>query len=115
MDKRLTEFARQNRRDPTWAEAMIWADLRSRQLGYKFRRQQPIGRFIVDFVCFEKRVIVELDGWSHHLEQTWVRDDERHRWLESEGYSVLRFNDEDVRCDRESVIEAIYVALHSGR
>ena len=115
MDKRLTEFARHNRQHPTWAEAMLWSDLRGRQLGYKFRRQQPIGPFIVDFVCFEKLLIVEVDGWSHHLEQTWARDDGRHKWLESEGYSILRFNDEDVRSQRTSVVEAIYFALHSGR
>ncbi|MDJ0663178.1 MAG: endonuclease domain-containing protein [Acidimicrobiia bacterium] len=112
MDKRLTEFARRNRQDPTWAEAMIWADLRRRQLGYRFRRQQPIGRFIVDFVCFEKNLIVELDGWSHHLEQNWRHDEKRHQRLEREGYSILRFNDHDVRDNRESVVEAIDIALH---
>ncbi len=113
MDKKLTEFARRNRQDPTWAEAMIWADLRRKQLGFKFRRQQPIGPFIVDFVCFEKKLIVEVDGWSHHLEQNWQRDEQRHHWLEGEGYLLRRFVDEDVHSDRAAVIEAIYIALHA--
>jgi very-short-patch-repair endonuclease len=111
MNKKLTEYARRHRRQPTWAEAMLWADLRGRQLGYKFRRQQPIGPYIVDFVCFEKRLVVEVDGWTHQLEQNWEPDCERQDWLEGKGYAVLRFNDEDVRNDRGAVGDAIYSAL----
>ena len=94
---------------------MVWADLRGRQLGYKFRRQQPIGPFIVDFVCLERRLIVEVDGWSHHLEQSWHRDQARQDWLEAQGYTVLRFDDNEVRSDRAAVVQAICITLQSAQ
>lgn len=93
---------------------MIWAAIRNKQLGHKFRRQQPIGPFIVDFVCFAKRVIVELDGWTHDLEQNQHYDVRRHARLEELGYRVLRFNDEDVLEDRVGVVDAICAVLESS-
>ena len=113
MDKRLTEFARRNRKNPTRAEAMLWAQLRGRGLGYRFRRQQPIGPFIVDFVCFERKLILELDGWTHHLLQSRGYDDTRQRWLEAEDYVLLRFADEDVWEDIDAVCASILLALDS--
>jgi very-short-patch-repair endonuclease len=92
---------------------MLWADLRNRQLGFKFRRQQPIGPFIVDFVCLEKKLIVELDGWTHDLEENEAYDRRRHQWLEREGFRILRFNDDDVMQDRSGVVDAIYLTLHT--
>ena len=98
---------------PTLAESMLWADLRNRQLGFKFRRQQPIGPFIVDFVCFDKRLIVEVDGWTHTFEETSQRDSERERWLMAQGFRVIRFDDTDVVSAKGAVLEAIYVALRA--
>jgi len=105
-----TERARDLRRDPTEAERALWKHLRLRQLhGHKFRRQQPLGRYIVDFVCLEKRLIVELDG-GHHAEQV-ASDIERTAWLEAQGFRVMRFWNHDVLRDIEAVKEVIRGAL----
>ena len=77
--------ARGMRRQSTDAERKMWASLRSRRLlGCKFRRQAPIGRYIVDFVSYQRRLVVELDG-GHHQDQTDY-DSARTRWLESQGF-----------------------------
>jgi very-short-patch-repair endonuclease len=82
--------ARALRKQPTDAEQRLWFQLRRRQLhGVKFRRQQPIGPYIVDFICFERRIIVEVDG-GQHAEQA-AYDAKRTRFLEQQGYCVLRF------------------------
>jgi len=104
------ERAKALRRDPTEAERALWNHLRMRQLeGHKFRRQQPLGRYIVDFVCLEKRLVVELDG-GQHAEQT-DSDEERTAWLEARGFHVLRFWNHDVLNNIEAVKEVIRGAL----
>lgn len=83
------EFARHNRSHMSKAEAKLWIFLRRRALGHRFRRQHAIGRYIVDFVCLEKRLIVEVDGRQHgDLDNDRVRDDHMRR----RGYRVLRFS-----------------------
>ena len=82
--------ARTLRKKSTDAERLLWKHLRMRQLSaYKFRRQQPIGSYIIDFVCLEKKLIIELDG-GQHTEQS-AYDEERSAWLQERGYRVLRF------------------------
>jgi len=73
--------------------------------GVKFRRQQPIGKYIVDFVSFEKRIVIELDGGQHSAEQE--RDRERDNWLSKQGFKVLRFWDNEVLQNLEGVLEVI--------
>ncbi len=88
------------------AEGKLWQRLRNRKLdGLKFRRQDPIGPYIVDFVCMSERLIVELDGPSHDERQD--HDAARTRWLESEGYRVLRFLNEDVHRSIDDVLRTI--------
>ncbi len=97
--------ARSLRRKPTDAEAVLWALLRDRRLSQtKWRRQTPMGNYIVDFVCLENRLVVECDG-SHHAdgESDAVRD----AWLASQGFQVLRFWNRDVLKERRNVIDAI--------
>ena len=90
----------------------MWNLLRNRQLtGYKFRRQVPVGKYIVDFLCFERK-LVELDGGQHH-EQTEY-DAGRTRVLESRGYRVLRFWNNQVPEEKDAVLEAILIALQEG-
>jgi len=104
------ERARELRKNPTEAEQALWKHLRMCQLeGHKFRRQQPLGRYIVDFVCLEKRLIVELDG-GQHAEQV-LSDTARTAWLETQGFRVLRFWNNEVLSEIESVKEAIREAL----
>lgn len=90
MPLNLTETAKNLRKHSTDAERLLWSRLRTKQLsGYKFRRQEQIGRFIVDFVCYERQLVIEADGGQHALEQ--VKDKERTAWLSSQGFTVLRF------------------------
>ena len=108
----LRTRARELRNNPTDAERVLWGQLRFWQLdGYKFRRQQPLGRYIVDFVCLEKRVIVELDG-GQHAQQASL-DAQRDRWLRDEGFTILRFWNHDVLKDVGAVKELIYKTLQS--
>ena len=88
----------------TDAETILWKHLRGQQLGHKFRRQEPIGRFIVDFVCYEKMLIIEADG-SHHLNNTY--DQARDEWLKAQGYMVLRFWNNDILKNTAGVLEKI--------
>ena len=104
--------ARALRRNPTEAEKILWRELRYWQIeGHKFRRQQPLGNYIVDFVCLEKRLIIELDG-GQHAEQIKY-DLERDAWLHAQGFSVLRFWNNDVIENINGVKEAILSKLES--
>lgn len=106
----LTPRARRLRRESTDAEQVLWRLLRNRQLaGWKFRRQVPIGRYIVDFVCFEKRLIVEIDGGRH--QQQADHDDKRTRWLASEGFRVIRFWNNEVLGETAAVQQAVPTEL----
>ena len=97
------------RKELTPAERKLWAIIRNDQLGVNFRRQHAIDKYIPDFVCSEKKLIIELDG-SQHLEQTEY-DEERTKYLESLGYKVIRFWNNDVTNNIDGVILAIIHAL----
>jgi very-short-patch-repair endonuclease len=104
--------ARVLRRHSTPAEQLLWSVLRDRRLGgFKFRRQRPIGAYVVDFVCLERRLIVEVDGLSHDL--TAEHDERRDATLRAAGYRVLRFGNDEVRAHREGVRQAILDALEA--
>jgi len=106
------DHSRALRRSPTDAEKALWLELRGRRLmGFRFRRQQPIGPFIVDFYCASARLVVEVDGGGHALERKEDRDRERDRALESEGIRVLRFWNTEVLRNMEGVLEAIVKAI----
>ena len=102
-------LAQKMRTKPTDAEAKLWKYIKSKQLlGYKFRRQQPIGPFIVDFVCMELGLVVELDGGQHNEKSKKEYDQERTAFLEKSGFKVKRFWNNDVLKHTEEVIETIY-------
>jgi very-short-patch-repair endonuclease len=104
--KSPTEKAQELRKKSTDAERLLWRHLRAKQLeGLKFRRQEPIGDYIVDFVCFDRSLIVEVDGGQHLQEK--AKDDERTRWLEGQGFKVLRFWNNDVMKNIEGVLRVI--------
>lgn len=90
------------RKEPTPAERKLWSRIRNDQLGVNFRRQHAIGNYIPDFVCIEKKLIIELDG-SQHLEQKEY-DEERTKFLNSLGYKVIRFWNHDVMNNMDGVI-----------
>jgi very-short-patch-repair endonuclease len=98
--------ARNLRKGLTDTERFLWSQLRARQIeGCKFRRQTPIGKYIVDFVCHEKRVIVEVDGGQHSekAEEDRIRD----KWLGEQGYRILRFWNNEVLTNIAGVLEVI--------
>ena len=93
---------------------MLWSKLKARQLyGLKFRRQQPIGNFIVDFACFEKRIVIELDGGQHAI--TKCKDIVRNKWLADEGFTVLRFWNNDVFENLDGITISDKTKMFSGR
>jgi very-short-patch-repair endonuclease len=96
----------------TEAEQRLWSALRRRQLdGLRFRRQVPLGRFIVDFACYDARVVIELDGGQHG--ETEAEDAVRTAWLEDHDFRVLRFWNDEVFENLEGVLEVIRVAAVS--
>ena len=102
--------AKELRNNPTEAERILWQHLRLRQLGgYKFRRQQPLGNYIVDFVCLGKRLVVEVDGRQHNSQHSY--DERCDAWLEQQGFRVLRFWNNEVLYNVEGVKGAIWHAL----
>ena len=104
------EFAKQLRKDATDAEKLLWRYLRSRSLeNVKFRRQQPFGTYIVDFISTEKKLVIELDGGQHATNK--ARDLDRDQDIESEGYKVLRFWNNDVLQKTEGVLERIRIEI----
>ncbi|HYD68632.1 endonuclease domain-containing protein [Azospirillum sp.] len=102
-----TQRARQLRQSATNSERLLWGALRDRRLnGLKFRRQQQIGRYVVDFVCHERRLIIEVDGGQHSV----AGDAERTAFLQAQGYRVLRFWNPEVLTTMPVVLETILAA-----
>jgi very-short-patch-repair endonuclease len=110
--RKRVALARKLRQSHTDAEKALWAKLRNKQLaGVKFRRQQPLGAYIVDFVSFERKVIVEIDGGQHNEEEVSKRDEWRATRLKERGYQVLRFWNNEVLVNMEGVLEKIMEVL----
>lgn len=104
----LKDFARENRKNMTEAESVLWNSLRNKGLGVKFLRQHIIGDYIVDFVCQETGLIIEVDGGYHSEPCQKEEDDTRTRYLESKGFKVIRFTNEEILFNIESVINKVY-------
>ncbi|MBI4279562.1 MAG: endonuclease domain-containing protein [Armatimonadetes bacterium] len=106
----LQHHARRMRREQTDAERMLWSCLRSRRLEHaKFRRQFPVGPYIVDFCCMEQKLVIEIDG-GQHAEQAEA-DSHRTAYLAKLGYRVLRFWDNEVLTNASGVLDCIVEAL----
>ena len=108
--RKNTQRARSLRSNMTDAEQFLWQHLRCKQVnGYKFRRQFPLGKYIVDFICLEEKLLIELDGGQHAEQQSYdaMRDD----WLKEQGFRVLRFWNDDVFQKTEGVLEMTLGAL----
>jgi very-short-patch-repair endonuclease len=117
MAKRsIAGFKRDNakrlRDNHTEAEAILWRHLRRLEIeGTHFRRQVVLGPYVADFACLKHRLVIEVDGSQHGTDRGMAADAVRTRWLEAEGYRVLRFWNNDVMARTDSVLEAIYHAL----
>ena len=109
MDREATiRRARRLRRNPSATERLLWDRLRQRRLeGLKFRRQMPLGHYVLDFVCLRHRLIVEADGPFHDLE----RDAQRDAWLTAKGFRVLRFSNQEIQGSPDLVAGRILIAI----
>jgi adenine-specific DNA-methyltransferase len=111
--ERFRSRARQLRAKETSAEARLWQALRNRRLDrWKFRRQHPIDRYVVDFVTLAGRLIVEVDGGTHSTPAEIARDTDRTRVLESLGFHVVRVTNDEVRSNINGVLDAIFFELN---
>jgi len=110
MPKKLSAAARKLRKHPTKAENLLWQNLRNRQLeGFKFRRQQPLGPYILDFVNFDKRLAIEVDGGQHAILKD--KDKKRDAWLKAEGFEVMRLWNNEVFENLNGVLQLIRAEL----
>ena len=111
LEDKKSKIAQKLRNNSTDTEKYLWKYLRGRQLeGFKFRRQHPIGKYIVDFINLERKIIIEVDG-GQHLENK--KDELRDKWFEEQGYEVLRFWNNEVLTNIEGVLESIRKKLYS--
>ena len=110
---KIQQYARTLRMNQTHAELLIWKALRNRRFsGFKFKRQVPMGSFIVDFYCHQKKLIIELDGGQHNIGNAPQYDLKRSIFLSSQGLKVIRFWNNDVLKQKESVFQQIWNFLH---
>lgn len=108
----LSEFAKESRSKQTLAEEKLWELIKSKKLeGYKFRRQHIIGSYITDFVCLDKRLVIEIDGLIHQLSENKEADEVRTEWLNKIGFKVIRFTNGEVLKETDKVISSISTAL----
>ena len=115
VSERQRSRAKQLRRAMTRAETLLWRHLKANRMdGVGIRRQSPIGNYIVDFVCFSSKLIIELDGESHDFEERQKKDGRRDAFFAAEGFQVLRFTNDQVMTNLEGVVEAIRQAASAG-
>jgi very-short-patch-repair endonuclease len=108
--------AKRLRANTTPHERTLWRALKEFPVeGTHFRRQAPIGPYVVDFLCPAAQLIIELDGGHHNEDETAKRDRDRQLWLEQEGYRVVRFWNSEITGDLTAVLERIYAELHGSR
>ena len=111
VSERQRNRAKSLRRTMTRSETLLWRYIKAHRVdGLGFRRQVPMRGYVVDFACHSARLIVELDGESHDFESRQRHDEQRDAWFKSQGYTVLRFTNEQVLSNLEGVVEAIRTA-----
>ncbi len=109
----LKEFARHNRQKMTESEGFLWTALRQNLKGFKFRRQHIIGDYIVDFICLEYKLVIEVDGEYHHTDEQRQEDQIRTNYLQSNGFQVIRFSNEEVKSNIRKIIQIIKEELNN--
>jgi cyclase len=105
--KPLFQMARENRNNATPAEEILWNYLKTKPLGIKFRRQHPYSVYILDFYCHALKLIIEVDGSIHNLEEVKKNDPERENLLKKDGLNIIRFTNDEVFCSLEKVKDTI--------
>ena len=114
-NQHLRKFAKENRNSMTKAEACLWKYALSKRqmLGYQFRRQRPISNYIVDFICLPLKLIIEVDGYSHQIQENEIKDIQRQNNLEELDYKILRFKDSEVLNEINEVKRVILVTVEN--
>lgn len=107
----IFENAKALRKNMTEAEKVLWYHLKQSPLGFKFRRQHPMGVFIADFYCHKAKLVIEIDGSVHNLEEVKENDINRQRLIEEWGLTVIRFTNKEVFGSTKSVMEKIHEQL----
>jgi very-short-patch-repair endonuclease len=111
--RKALQNAKELRKNKTNAESVLWYHLKNKQLErYKFKRQQPIDKYVVDFVCFKRKLVIELDGNQHGYVKNKEYDRKRTKFLNTLGYRVIRFSNTDVLLNINVVLETIYACLN---
>ena len=103
----LKQFAKDNRREMTESETILWNALRKLNCGYHFRRQHPIGDYIADFICIKKNLVIEVDGDYHNTPEQQQDDLVHTECINNRGYSVIRFSNNEIQTNLSEVIETI--------
>ena len=109
----LKKFAKKNKQYPTEAERLLWEYLRGKQLWFKFNRQHIVGDYIVDFICVERALVIEVDGGYHSEYEQMQRDEHRTEHLRQMGLRVIRFSNEDIFENIENVLDTIRKELYN--
>ncbi len=104
---RLKAYAKENRKNATESESILWEYIRAKQLGKPFKRQHILGDYIADFICIPSKLILELDGGYHQLPEQQMNDEWRTECLQKHGYKVIRFTNEEIIGDIERVLKTI--------
>lgn len=113
---KLKEYSKKHRDNPTKAELVIWEFLKSKKLEkFKFRRQHIIGQYIADFVCLDRMLVIEIDGNIHQLQENIESDEIRTQWLESKGFKVIRFTNDEVLLNTDKVLNKILETLNKQK
>ena len=103
----LKDFAKKNRREMTESETVLWEALRKLNCGYRFRRQHPVGDYIADFIFLKSRLVIEVDGGYHDTPLQQQEDQWRTEFMESKGYTVIRFKNEEINNNLNEVVMRI--------
>ncbi|MCG7392375.1 DUF559 domain-containing protein [Microvirga sp. ACRRW] len=115
IDRFRRERAKQLRSNATEPEQVLWRALKNIPVyGSHFRRQVPVGPYVADFACLKARLLIELDGGHHSQDDVAIKDERRTRWLESEGYRVIRFWNAELTENMPGVLDTIYAGLYGS-
>jgi very-short-patch-repair endonuclease len=114
-EHRSRPFAVKLRQRLTDAEMIVWSRLRTRRDGYRFRRQHPIGPYIADFACVRARLVIEIDGMTHCSDAERAYDARRDAFMQTKGWNVVRFTNDDVYERLDHVLEGIFLRLPTPR
>ncbi|MBL4852620.1 MAG: DUF559 domain-containing protein [Robiginitomaculum sp.] len=111
-EKKSRRFAKDLRKNMTEAEHKLWSHIRRKLLdGYRFRRQHPVGPFIVDFICIAEKLIIEVDGATHGDDAEIAYDERRTKFLETHGWKIVRYGNEEIYKSIDDVLDDIYAHL----